>query len=450
MSFPSAVRSFRSWRRPRERGGTLGERDVDLTTPRHGERVADVTVTPLPGPDGTTLVTLQERGFAHRLDRQLLHRGAVRSLHGMAAVLAHEIKNPLAGIRGAAQLIEDVSARSGKGADAAHLPGIRSHQRADRSHGSLRRHARAAACAGEHPRSARSRAQSGVHELRARREFRRSLRSVAAAGARRSRPAHSGVHESGAQCERRAAGSGRRNHADDGLSARRESVGRRHGFALQPAARNHRARQRLGRSHRSRAAHFRSVRHDQGARLGTGPGAGRQDRRRPWRGHRMRIRAAAHGLPRFCCRKRAKEADHAGWNDPHCRRRCGHPHGPQPGAGPRGLRRAHDGNGGGALALGGRRRRQSRHHRCRAARRKRLRSHSAHQAHTARAARRGDERAEHDSDGDHGGRARRVRISAEAVRPEGTDVGRAARAAEPASRSPNRHSVATAAKSVCR
>jgi len=91
----------------RERGGTLGERDVDLTTPRHGERLADITVTPLPGRDGTALVTLQERSFANRLDRQLLHRGAVRSLHGMAAVLAHEIKNPLAGIRGAAQLLED-------------------------------------------------------------------------------------------------------------------------------------------------------------------------------------------------------------------------------------------------------------------------------------------------------------------------------------------------------
>ena len=91
----------------RERGGTLGERDVDLTTPRHGDRVADVTVTPLSNREGTALITLQERGFAHRLDRQLLHRGAVRSLHGMAAVLAHEIKNPLAGIRGAAQLLED-------------------------------------------------------------------------------------------------------------------------------------------------------------------------------------------------------------------------------------------------------------------------------------------------------------------------------------------------------
>src|SRR5271168_4285866 len=92
----------------RERGGTIGERDVDLTTPRHGERLADVTVTPLAGSEGVALIALQERGFAHRLDRQLLHRGAVRSLHGMAAVLAHEIKNPLAGIRGAAQLLEDV------------------------------------------------------------------------------------------------------------------------------------------------------------------------------------------------------------------------------------------------------------------------------------------------------------------------------------------------------
>ena len=93
----------------RDRDGTVGERDVDLTTPRHGERLVDVTVTPFAGSAGVLLVILQERSFAHRLDRQLLHRGAVRSLHGMAAVLAHEIKNPLAGIRGAAQLLEDAA-----------------------------------------------------------------------------------------------------------------------------------------------------------------------------------------------------------------------------------------------------------------------------------------------------------------------------------------------------
>jgi two-component system nitrogen regulation sensor histidine kinase GlnL len=92
----------------RMRGASVGERDIDLSLPKHGERVADVTATPVADPDGAVLLTLHERSFAQRLDRQLLHRGAVRSLNGMAAVLAHEIKNPLAGIRGAAQLLEEV------------------------------------------------------------------------------------------------------------------------------------------------------------------------------------------------------------------------------------------------------------------------------------------------------------------------------------------------------
>ena len=98
----------------RERGASVGERMMDLTTPRHGERVADVIVTPLPEPGGAVIVTLQERSLAHRIDRQFLYRDAVRSMHGMAAVLAHEIKNPLAGIRGAAQLLEESAPDSDK------------------------------------------------------------------------------------------------------------------------------------------------------------------------------------------------------------------------------------------------------------------------------------------------------------------------------------------------
>src|SRR3954462_7716483 len=90
----------------RERGASVAERNVDLSTPRLGERIADVTLTP--GADeGAVILLLQERGLAHRIDRQLLYRGAARSMSGMAAVLAHEIKNPLAGIRGAAQLLEE-------------------------------------------------------------------------------------------------------------------------------------------------------------------------------------------------------------------------------------------------------------------------------------------------------------------------------------------------------
>ena len=44
--------------------------------------------------------------MADKIDRQLTHRGAARSVTGLAAMLAHEIKNPLSGIRGAAQLLE--------------------------------------------------------------------------------------------------------------------------------------------------------------------------------------------------------------------------------------------------------------------------------------------------------------------------------------------------------
>src|SRR5215472_3133272 len=89
----------------RERGASIAERNVDLTTPRLGERLADITLTPTD--DNAVILLLQERSLAQRIDRQLLYRGAARSMSGMAAVLAHEIKNPLAGIRGAAQLLEE-------------------------------------------------------------------------------------------------------------------------------------------------------------------------------------------------------------------------------------------------------------------------------------------------------------------------------------------------------
>jgi two-component system nitrogen regulation sensor histidine kinase GlnL len=44
--------------------------------------------------------------MAQMIERHLTHRAAARTVSGMAAVLAHEIKNPLSGIRGAAQLLE--------------------------------------------------------------------------------------------------------------------------------------------------------------------------------------------------------------------------------------------------------------------------------------------------------------------------------------------------------
>ena len=89
-----------------ERGVSVNEYGIEIGTPRIGERLVDVQVTPLADHPDNVLVLLQARSIAQKIDRQLTHRGAVRSITGIAAVLAHEIKNPLSGIRGAAQLLE--------------------------------------------------------------------------------------------------------------------------------------------------------------------------------------------------------------------------------------------------------------------------------------------------------------------------------------------------------
>jgi two-component system nitrogen regulation sensor histidine kinase GlnL len=91
----------------RSRGAAVNEYKVDLGTPRMtGERLVDLHVAPVSEQPGHVVVMLQQRTIADKMDRQLTHRGAARSVTALAAMLAHEIKNPLSGIRGAAQLLE--------------------------------------------------------------------------------------------------------------------------------------------------------------------------------------------------------------------------------------------------------------------------------------------------------------------------------------------------------
>jgi two-component system, NtrC family, nitrogen regulation sensor histidine kinase GlnL len=91
----------------RTRGAAVNEYKVDLSTPRNpGDRLVDLHVAPLPERPDHVVVMLQERTIADKMDRQLTHRGAARTVSALAAMLAHEIKNPLSGIRGAAQLLE--------------------------------------------------------------------------------------------------------------------------------------------------------------------------------------------------------------------------------------------------------------------------------------------------------------------------------------------------------
>jgi two-component system nitrogen regulation sensor histidine kinase GlnL len=95
-------------------GGSIAEYDAVLEGPRLAAR--SVTIEGAPAGEGTDLLvlTLHERSMADKMDRQLTHRNAARSITAMAAMLAHEVKNPLSGIRGAAQLLEEDADAAGR------------------------------------------------------------------------------------------------------------------------------------------------------------------------------------------------------------------------------------------------------------------------------------------------------------------------------------------------
>ena len=90
----------------RRSGHSVSEYGITLETPRIGAHFVSAAVSTMTEPAGSVVVSLQERSIARKIDDQLIHRSAARSVTAMAAMLAHEVKNPLSGIRGAAQLLE--------------------------------------------------------------------------------------------------------------------------------------------------------------------------------------------------------------------------------------------------------------------------------------------------------------------------------------------------------
>ncbi|MFI5011226.1 MAG: nitrogen regulation protein NR(II) [Hyphomicrobiales bacterium] len=97
----------------RRRNASVSEHRLPILSPfSRDEKIVDIFALPFNDMDNHVLVMMQERTIADKMDRQLTHRGAARSVSGLAAMLAHEIKNPLSGIRGAAQLLE-MSAQEG-------------------------------------------------------------------------------------------------------------------------------------------------------------------------------------------------------------------------------------------------------------------------------------------------------------------------------------------------
>ena len=85
---------------------TISDHDLTLESPRLHKTGITVQGAPMPEEPGSVVLVMQDASAARALDRQLTFRSAARSVTGMAAILAHEVKNPLSGIRGAAQLLE--------------------------------------------------------------------------------------------------------------------------------------------------------------------------------------------------------------------------------------------------------------------------------------------------------------------------------------------------------
>ena len=96
------------------KNAVVSEYDINIGNPIIGNTKIDVHVSPLIETDDIeengAVIQFQQRTIAQKINQQKHHRNAARSVSGMAAMLAHEIKNPLSGIKGSAQILsQDIS-----------------------------------------------------------------------------------------------------------------------------------------------------------------------------------------------------------------------------------------------------------------------------------------------------------------------------------------------------
>ena len=94
-----------SFARARQYGTPLFVNDVDVGSGQRAPLQCAVQISPLQGQPGHMLLMISPRELAGRMTQNFSVKSAAKSAIGMAEMLAHEIKNPLAGITGAAQLL---------------------------------------------------------------------------------------------------------------------------------------------------------------------------------------------------------------------------------------------------------------------------------------------------------------------------------------------------------
>lgn len=85
---------------------SVTEYDLAVGGPRLEAAHMAVEIAPMAERPGHVVIAMLNRGIERRMSQQQMGRDATRSVRAMAGMLAHEVKNPLSGIRGAAQLLE--------------------------------------------------------------------------------------------------------------------------------------------------------------------------------------------------------------------------------------------------------------------------------------------------------------------------------------------------------
>ena len=91
--------------RVRDERAPLFMNNVDVGTGQSAPINCNIQIAPVLEMPGHLLMLLEPRALADRMGRSMSAKSAAKSAIGMSEMLAHEIKNPLAGITGAAQLL---------------------------------------------------------------------------------------------------------------------------------------------------------------------------------------------------------------------------------------------------------------------------------------------------------------------------------------------------------
>lgn len=91
--------------RARAQQTTLFVNDVDVGSGQRAPLQCQLQIAPMSGNEGVMILMISPRELAGRMTQNQSVKSAAKSAIGMAEMLAHEIKNPLAGITGAAQLL---------------------------------------------------------------------------------------------------------------------------------------------------------------------------------------------------------------------------------------------------------------------------------------------------------------------------------------------------------